>query len=55
KQRVGIARALANNPDLILADEPTANLDSKRGLEVMRLLRRIAIELDKGVVVVSHD
>lgn len=55
KQRVAIARALANNPDLILADEPTANLDSKRGLEVMRLLRQIAIELDKAVVVVSHD
>jgi putative ABC transport system ATP-binding protein len=55
KQRVAIARALANNPDLILADEPTANLDSKRGLEVMRLLRRIAIELDKAVVIVSHD
>ena len=55
KQRVGIARALANNPDLILADEPTANLDSKRGREVMHLLRRIAIELDKAVVIVSHD
>jgi putative ABC transport system ATP-binding protein len=55
KQRVAIARALANNPDLILADEPTANLDSKRGLEVMRLLRQIALELDKAVVIVSHD
>jgi len=55
KQRVAIARALANNPELILADEPTANLDSRRGLEVMRLLRQIAIEMDKAVVVVSHD
>jgi putative ABC transport system ATP-binding protein len=55
KQRVAIARALANNPELILADEPTANLDSKRGLEVMRLLRQIAIEMEKAVVVVSHD
>lgn len=55
KQRVGIARALANNPDLILADEPTANLDSKRGREVMLLLRQIAYEMHKSVVIVSHD
>jgi len=55
KQRVAIARALANNPDLLLADEPTANLDAKRGLEVMRLLRQIALELQKAVVIVSHD
>ncbi|MCH7617974.1 MAG: ATP-binding cassette domain-containing protein [Chloroflexi bacterium] len=55
KQRVAIARALVNNPDLILADEPTANLDAKRGREVMLLLRQIALEMQKAVVIVSHD
>ena len=55
KQRVAIARALINDPTLILADEPTANLDSKIGHEIMRLLRRIAKEQDRSVVIVSHD
>jgi putative ABC transport system ATP-binding protein len=55
KQRVAIVRALAKDPDLILADEPTANLDAKRGHEVMELLRQKALELHKAVVVVSHD
>lgn len=55
KQRVAIARALAKDADLILADEPTANLDAKRGHEVMKLLQQKAVELQKGVVVVSHD
>ena len=55
KQRVSIARALANDPQLILADEPTANLDSHHGREVMHLLRDIALSDGRAVVVVSHD
>jgi putative ABC transport system ATP-binding protein len=55
KQRVAIARALVNDPALVLADEPTANLDSKIGHEVMNLLRRIAKEQGRSVVIVSHD
>ena len=55
KQRVAIARALINDPTLILADEPTANLDSKIGHEIMRLLRNIAREQGRSVVIVSHD
>jgi len=55
KQRVAIARALAKNPALMLADEPTANLDARRGQEVAHLLRKKALEMNKAVVVVSHD
>ncbi len=55
KQRVSIARALVNDPKLILADEPTANLDSQRGREVMRLLRSVAKNMGKTVIIVSHD
>jgi putative ABC transport system ATP-binding protein len=55
KQRVSIARALANHPPLLLADEPTANLDSRHGHEVMELLRNLARREGSAVVVVSHD
>jgi putative ABC transport system ATP-binding protein len=55
KQRVSIARALANNPHVLLADEPTANLDSANGIEVMHLLRDIARSGERAVVAVSHD
>ncbi|MFH0774892.1 MAG: ABC transporter ATP-binding protein [bacterium] len=55
KQRVAIARALACEPKIILADEPTANLDSKTGLQVLSLLKGLACDLEKVVVVVSHD
>ena len=55
QQRVAIARALANNPPVLLADEPTANLDSKSGHTVMELLGKVAREMGKTVVTVSHD
>jgi putative ABC transport system ATP-binding protein len=55
KQRVAISRAIANHPALILADEPTANLDSHHGAETMRLLRQLAKDDDTTVVIVSHD
>ena len=54
-QRVALARALVGEPDLILADEPTASLDADTGLEVMRLLYKLTIEQGKAAVVVTHD
>jgi putative ABC transport system ATP-binding protein len=55
QQRVAVARALANRPSVILADEPTAALDSRRGRQVMELFARVAREHGAGVVVVTHD
>jgi putative ABC transport system ATP-binding protein len=55
QQRVAVARALANNPSLILADEPTAALDGPLGRQVMELFAKIAHERQAGVIVVTHD
>ena len=55
QQRVAIGRALANEPALILADEPTAALDTERGTKVMAMLRRIARERRSAVIAVTHD
>jgi putative ABC transport system ATP-binding protein len=55
RQRVSIARALANDPHLILADEPTANLDSRHGHEVVELLHDIAKAQRRTIIIVSHD
>jgi putative ABC transport system ATP-binding protein len=54
-QRVAIARALANRPRIILADEPTAALDSKRAQIVMDLLRKLALDQNAAVIAVTHD
>lgn len=55
QQRVAVARALANSPRLILADEPTASLDSALGRQVMELFAKVAHEQQAGVLVVTHD
>ncbi|WP_243523022.1 ABC transporter ATP-binding protein [Bacillus pseudomycoides] len=55
KQRVAIARAFMNNPDLILADEPTASLDSKRGREVVEMMKREVKESQKAAIMITHD
>jgi putative ABC transport system ATP-binding protein len=55
RQRVAVARALANNPDVILADEPTGNLDSKTGAKIMSLLGELNKKEGKTLIVVTHD
>ncbi len=55
QQRVAIARALANDPRLILADEPTGELDSVTGLQVLRLFRRIVVDYGVTVIIATHD
>ena len=55
QQRVSVARALANDPPVLLADEPTANLDAAHGRDIARLLRQLADEDRRAVVIVSHD
>jgi putative ABC transport system ATP-binding protein len=55
KQRVAIARAVASRPPILLADEPTANLDSQVGLQIMELFRNTAKQAEQGLVIVTHD
>ena len=55
KQRVAIARALVSSPAIILADEPTGNLDSKTELEVMALLKKCVKDFNQTLVMITHD
>lgn len=55
QQRVGIARAFIGNPEIIFADEPTGNLDSKTTVEVMKLITNIARENNQTLIIVTHD
>ncbi|MDY4887003.1 MAG: cell division ATP-binding protein FtsE [Eubacteriales bacterium] len=55
QQRIALARAIANNPDIIVADEPTGNVDPKMSLDIMHMLLRINRKLGKTVLVVTHE
>jgi putative ABC transport system ATP-binding protein len=55
QQRIALARALVNDPEIVLADEPTSSLDAETGQSAMRLLRRLTVEAGRTAIVVTHD